>query len=741
MAKSDTVHALIIDDDRSIQRILAEHLARLGFSVAVERDGEWACKTFEKRPFDVVILDLLLPGLSGYEVARRMRSMPKGKKTPIIMVSGVYKNALHKKEAVERHGAFAFHEKPVSLGELDKTLKAALGDRFPDAPKPEKPSQEVSPEKEKLADASAKEEVTEVEDAARNVGSVQTMRGDLKDKPFPELLAEIYRWRATGALLLRREKTKKIAYFKAGVPQFVKSNLLSECLGRVLVRERMISETDCAESLRRMKASSRQQGTVLIEMGCISPHNLVYALNLQLQTKLFDVFSWDSGEYQFSPKVSSPSETISLEMSTAAIIHEGVRRHYSEQKLRKAISDCDEHYPVASDNPLYALQDVGLGEEEQALLRAMDGKKSIGTLRALKIIPGVEFDRLVYAMKCAQVIQLLPKAQKGKPTISFPEMPAVKIAPVTIDELRNKADVPWFAPPAEIPPPPLPGEKKAAKNAVANAAKAPASSPSSTKQPSVAAGATATGPLLPELAWPKQSQNNETIERERLVAHVAAMRKQDYFEILGVPTTATKDQIQEAFIKLAKENHPDKHGHSASAEIRQLVEEIYQLLNTAHDTLVDATERQRYVARLKSGQRPEMSEDIGKILAAESKFQRGEELLTHEHFTDAFMCFQDAIRLYEDEGEFHAYLGWAQYRANPDNAMAVAAALRALTKAVALNPKSEKGYLFMGQIYKAQGKVKEAERQFEKAIQCNPGCVEALRELSILSYATSLKRR
>src|SRR5687768_15009922 len=113
--------------------MLADALTKQGFTVTVERDGEWALKTFEKKGFDAVLLDLLLPALNGYEVARQMRALPKGKRTPIIMISGVYKNALHQREAVQKHGAFAFLEKPMKLQTLYDTLKAALGDGYPKA--------------------------------------------------------------------------------------------------------------------------------------------------------------------------------------------------------------------------------------------------------------------------------------------------------------------------------------------------------------------------------------------------------------------------------------------------------------------------------------------------------------------------------------------------------------------------------------------------------------------------------
>jgi two-component system response regulator VanR len=60
------VNVLVVDDDRAIQRLLADILTQQGFSVTLERDGEWALKTFEAKDFDLVLLDLLLPGINGY---------------------------------------------------------------------------------------------------------------------------------------------------------------------------------------------------------------------------------------------------------------------------------------------------------------------------------------------------------------------------------------------------------------------------------------------------------------------------------------------------------------------------------------------------------------------------------------------------------------------------------------------------------------------------------------------------
>lgn len=736
LARTDTVNVLIVDDDRAIQRMLADALTKQGFTVTVERDGEWALKTFEKKPFDVVLLDLLLPALNGYEVARKMRTTPKGRKTPIIMMSGVYKNALHQKEAVAKHGAFAFIEKPMKLGTLYKTVREALGERYPEPeaktvimPAAQPPTDQAT---ERFADPVAEEEVTHVERASRSVSTFQTLKGNFSERPVPEVLAEIYRWKATGALLLRRDKVKKIVYFRDGFPQSIKSNLLSECLGRIMVQERMISDAECEESIKRMKASGRQQGTVLIEMGCISPHNLNYALHLQLQTKLWDVFRWDEGDYQFNPRVMPPADTVNLEMSAAAIIFEGIKKTYDDERLKRVAGDLSNLYAHPSENPLYALAEVGLAEEEQQLLQAVDGHKTVATLRALALLGPHESNAFLWAMKCAQMIELKEGAAEGKPRISLSKMAAVQPPPLPPRSANTPPPPPeemsWEAPPGVMdskPPPPVPEEEDEPT---------PVPNRASKQRPAIKARAASS--LLPELSGiHSTASGEESLIRERLAGKVAAMRKQDYFEMLGVPTTAGREEIKRSYFALAKEYHPDKHFGSASAETRQLAAQIYDLISTAHDTLTDPEERERYKKELAEGVKPAIGEDVGKILAAEGRFQKGEELMRQRDYEAARRLFEEAISLYGQEGEFHAYLGWSMFNARPEDTDVADEALRALEKAVSLNPRMDKSYLFTGYIYKATGRPDKAEKQFEKAIQCNPDCTEALRELRLLGRA------
>ncbi len=525
----------------------------------------------------------------------------------------------------------------------------------------------------RLAGPEWEDEVTDVEKVAVRQRTKPTelpiSRGELRKRPFGELLAEIYRWRADGALLVSNAQDKKVVYFRKGRPVFVKSNALSECLGRILIKEKLITEADCEESLRQMKKSYRQQGTALIEMGRISPHNHVFALGLQLQTKLFDIFAWQDGRFEFDPKAEMPAQPIELEMTTAAIIYEGIKRAYSDGRVSNALRDVREAYPLPAADPLYRFQELGLDDEEAKLIGSIDGSRTVVQLENKGPLRPMVVRRLLLAMRISQVLEFETERRTGRHRI--------RLAPPPLGPSPKPVPVPTPAAPAR---------------------------PAPTR-------ATA----------------------EKLAGEVVALRHKNHFEILGVGKSAPQHELRRAYLELAKEYHPDKHYSSASAEVRELAAEIYHLVTVAYETLSEPEERKRYELELAAGTEHEESDSVVNVLAAEGKFQRGEQLLRERRFKEAATAFGEAVALYDDEGEFHAHLGWSLFQANPGSQQILSDALDHIEKAIRLNPKVDKSYLFLGYIHKATGRPDKAERSFEKALQCNPDCLEALHELRLMA--------
>jgi DNA-binding response OmpR family regulator len=84
--------------------MLAEALGKAGFRVTVERTGSPRSRPSSGSRSTWCCLDVLLPALNGYEVARRIKSTPRGERTPVLMLSGIYKTKMHQAQALERHG-------------------------------------------------------------------------------------------------------------------------------------------------------------------------------------------------------------------------------------------------------------------------------------------------------------------------------------------------------------------------------------------------------------------------------------------------------------------------------------------------------------------------------------------------------------------------------------------------------------------------------------------------------------
>ena len=119
---------------------------------------------------------------------------------------------------------------------------------------------------------------------------------------------------------------------------------------------------------------------------------------------------------------------------------------------------------------------------------------------------------------------------------------------------------------------------------------------------------------------------------------------------------------------------------------------------------------------------------------------RGQQLLSAGEVAQARALFEEAVQLQPEEGEFVAYLGWARFQQSPGVNEEAQISRAALERAVQLSPTLEKAHLFLGHVLKALGRAEEATRAFERALECNPSSGDALRELSILSWAVRLQK-
>jgi len=128
---------LVVDDEQSISEVVSLYLTRSGYTVQVVHDGKAAIQALTQGKPDLVILDLMLPGIDGWEITRRLRAEGN---TPIIMLTA-------RKEEADRilgleMGADDYVVKPFSPQELVSRVRAVLRRAQGAAAANEKPSQE-----------------------------------------------------------------------------------------------------------------------------------------------------------------------------------------------------------------------------------------------------------------------------------------------------------------------------------------------------------------------------------------------------------------------------------------------------------------------------------------------------------------------------------------------------------------------------------------------------------------------
>ena len=113
---------LIVDDEPNVRLMFRTTLASTGAEIAVAEDGEVALERLEGSPFDLVLLDLKMPGLDGMETLRRLRDI--GDDTPVVIVTA-HGDVPHAVEAMKL-GAIDFLSKPLSPDALRRVVGEVL---------------------------------------------------------------------------------------------------------------------------------------------------------------------------------------------------------------------------------------------------------------------------------------------------------------------------------------------------------------------------------------------------------------------------------------------------------------------------------------------------------------------------------------------------------------------------------------------------------------------------------------
>jgi curved DNA-binding protein CbpA len=193
----------------------------------------------------------------------------------------------------------------------------------------------------------------------------------------------------------------------------------------------------------------------------------------------------------------------------------------------------------------------------------------------------------------------------------------------------------------------------------------------------------------------------------------------NYYDILGVPRTASTSEVRSAYAKLARERHPDRF---ADAVEKARAEEFFKDLTTAFNTLASDKNRREYDASL---DRPQVAppQEI-----AQSAYQRGLEMFAAKKNHEAVELLRTAASLFPEQPAFQAALGKALAR-NPHWARE---GMQAIEKAIQLAPGVAAYQSDLAELLLAHGLKLRARKTAEAALRLAPGDERAQRVLDEL---------
>ncbi|PNU19331.1 hypothetical protein C2E25_13050 [Geothermobacter hydrogeniphilus] len=606
-------HIWIIDDDANICKFLSESLKLKGYRVETFGTAETALEKLAPGSCDLALVDIMLPGMSGIDFCRQLRTQPALSDLPVMLMTAFSREA----EQVQRYQGLGIVDclfKPFTLPVLHRQIATILGERM-----------------------------------AESTTEPLHIAGDLSETSFPRLLHNLYTLKTTGLLQLTRAGMKKVIYIRNGYPIFARSNLVRECLGQMMVDDGLISAEQCAESLQQVKKSGRLQGTVLIDMGLLTPHQLRDVLRNQIVEKLLEIFSWPEGKYQFVQGKKFKQGVTSIDCSPAALIYQGISRHYSAARIAKLLLPHRHRYLSQAESPHYRYQEIGLTRRDERVFALCNGRLTLEEISNRFPLARTETDQLLAALLLSEMVE-------SREVQSFSGEPGAETISAEEHEMRKT-----------------------------------------------------------------------------FLAEYSDLIQRDYFKLFAVGEDANKAALRKAYFSLAKKYHPDRYLQmKLSEDLRGKINELFQRIGEAYETLSDPVRCKNYRETLKQA-RGGVKTKVEDILRAETAFQKGRHMIRSRNFSEALKQLQISVDNSPEEPEYITLYAWALYRSKTDIPGIRDKAVELLQRSAVLNGEHDLTHLYLGQIFKDQGREREAEKQFELAIQCNPDCTEALRELRLFN--------
>ena len=222
--------------------------------------------------------------------------------------------------------------------------------------------------------------------------------GRLAETTIAEILRDLYLEHLDGVLTIRQGEAEKQVYFAYGSPIFATSNQREDRMGSILYSQGKVSRENLVRAIDQTKASGKRFGTVLVELGIISPEELVQTVFVQVEAIILSLFTMEEGTFEFQAGPVSTEEIVALNLNPILLICKGVRENFSMTQVDRFLGNLDQRlYPNPDPEYLYPeLNQIPIFIE---IMPQLDGEKTIADLLQATSASPEEILRALVALK------------------------------------------------------------------------------------------------------------------------------------------------------------------------------------------------------------------------------------------------------------------------------------------------------------------------------------------------------
>jgi len=563
----------------------------------------------------------------------------------------------------------------------------------------------------------------------------------LKERPLPRLLQQLYRKKFTGHfVVMDPTRDESEVYLREGAPVHVHRPVDTDRLDNLLVEFGVVSAEVVAEASAQVNESQRL-GDVLERMGVLDRQKLANVLKMQVMRKLTRLFFVTEGSYAVFvvPHAYGEGDDFALmRVDPRSVIFPGIRAAYDLPRVTQELARLvGQRFRLTDISPGFVAA-MGIPVEDRIVEALRQGWMTLDDLDSITSRP-LEIRSVVLALYYTDSLVREPIGQAATdsavpstmlPSSSFDPGQPFRLpgdSGPTLQAARDASDnVP--ARPTQKSPPIL----------TANGPSVPiVRAPFASGVRPAMASASAPPPQATGAAPAGQIRAPDSALRASIQDMAQKLGRLNHFDLLGVSPSASASEISTAFVRAARQFHPDRLAGAGLRDLYPLAEKILTRINEAAMVLGDATRRAEYVALLSAG--PQFARtNLPTVLDAENTFLKGEVFLKKGDHAKAIECFTAAAQGNSGEPQYRAYLAWARFD-DPQarKELVVRETMTVLETVLRERPKFARGHYWVGQLWKFLNESDKAAHAFRQAVELDSSFIEASRELRLIEMRKS----